>query len=393
MKILLFIGSLERGGAQRQMAALARGLAALGHRVWLVSIEPCVEHRQYLEGIEGLVLRSLAPRAAASRPGRAMQLVRAVGQLRRVLGECQPEVIFSSLYVSNVIAYGAWWPRRRVPLIWSLRGSSVRLSTPRKITVALSRRFVPGVAAVLYNSVAGRDWHVQRGFPKHSAFVVPNGIDSERFQAHGEAGQRLRGRWQVTPEQILIGLVGRLAPMKDHSSFLRAAARVVVENSSCRFVCVGEGTAERQRALEAEALALGLGESLLWVGHEGEMQGVYSAMDVLVSSSAHGEGFSNVLGEAMACGVPCVATDVGDARHILGETGVVVPPRDSQALAQGILKILREGEVGRRQRGQRARRRIEEKFSVTNMVNSTAALLRTVVEGGSESSAALPRQG
>ena len=150
--------------------------------------------------------------------------------------------------------------------------------------------------------------------------VIPNGIDTSRFREMPGSGARLRALWGVRDDQILIGLVGRLDYMKDHPTFLRAAAKLTHHNDSVRFVCVGGGPISYAAQLKDLSSELGLHDRIVWAGDQDDMPSVYSALDLLVSSSS-GEGFSNVIGEAMACGVPCVVTDVGDSALIVGETG------------------------------------------------------------------------
>jgi glycosyltransferase involved in cell wall biosynthesis len=197
--------------------------------------------------------------------------------------------------------------------------------------------------------------------------VIPNGIDTKRFCPDPEARQRIRAEWGVTESEKLIGLVGRLDPMKDHPTFLRAAALLMQEREDVHFVCVGDGPADYRRELHALGEELGLGQRLIWASARGDMPAVYNALDIATSSS-YGEGFPNVVGEAMACGVPCVVTHVGDSARIVGETGVVVPPKDPEALAVGWKSSLaRDGsEVALK-----ARLRVEENFSVGRMVERT----------------------
>jgi glycosyltransferase involved in cell wall biosynthesis len=128
------------------------------------------------------------------------------------------------------------------------------------------------------------------------------------------------------------------------------------------------------------AAEVGLSESVIWEDGQDDMAAVYNALDVTVSSSSFGEGFSNVLAEAMACGVVCVATDVGDARRILGETGLVVPPDDSQALAFALADMLRRPAAQRRSLGELARARIETCFSMNRLVEDTLNALLTITK-------------
>jgi len=179
----------------------------------------------------------------------------------------------------------------------------------------------------------------------------------------------------------VIGLVGRFDAKKDHGTFLHAAAIAARERDALRFVCVGDGPAADRRGLEALAQGLGLGDRVVWVGFRRDMSAVYGALDVATLTSSFGEGFPNVVAEAMACGVPCVATDVGDAAFILGDLGRVVPPRNPRALADRWMAALaRESTAGIRSQG---RRRIEENFGLELMIDRTEHALAALLERSS----------
>jgi glycosyltransferase involved in cell wall biosynthesis len=160
--------------------------------------------------------------------------------------------------------------------------------------------------------------------------------------------------------------------MKDHGTFLDAAARLAAERDDVRFVCVGDGLPAYRASLERRAAELGLGARLTWAGRRGDVPAVLSALDLLTSSSAFGEGFSNVIAEAMACGVPCVVTDVGDSAAIVGELGAVVPPRDPRALVGAWCTVLeRRDEFPEAE----LRGRIERKFSLDALIERTERAL------------------
>ena len=164
--------------------------------------------------------------------------------------------------------------------------------------------------------------------------------------------------------------------LKDHGTFIEAAARLAIERPDVHFVCVGGGPDARASELRDQANRRGLGGRLRWIGERPDIQRVYPALDLLVSSST-AEGFSNVIGEAMACGVPCVVTDVGDSARIVGQTGVVVPPRDSTALTQGMTLALSSASSG-----QVPRSRVVEQFALGRAVAAYERLAFQMVAGG-----------
>jgi len=239
---------------------------------------------------------------------------------------------------------------------------------------------------IIINSYTGLEQHVARGFPRKRMVVIPNGFDTEVFKPDREAGAKQRREWRVQEQTQLVGIVGRLDPMKDHQNFFRAAALVSkkMNDVSLRgsagnrgevfFVCVGDGPANYLEELKALANDLGIAESVIWQEATTAVAAVYNALDVLVSSS-RAEGLSNAVGEAMACGVACVTTDVGDSRLLVGECGIFVPAQNSEALAEGIIRSLsgKQPELGNI-----ARERIAANFSVQRLAQLTEEALVSV---------------
>lgn len=185
---------------------------------------------------------------------------------------------------------------------------------------------------------------------------------------------RVRRSLGIGETEFVIGIVARLDPMKDHETFLRAAAGYLQNQPDVRFVCVGEGAAAYREHLRDLAKALGIESRVIWAGTRTDITDIYNAFDIATSSSAFGEGFSNAIGEAMACGIPVVATDVGDSRTIIGAFGEVVPIQQPEALAAAWAR-LRQRMAADPQLSALARSRIVEQFSVGAMVEKTESIL------------------
>jgi glycosyltransferase involved in cell wall biosynthesis len=216
--------------------------------------------------------------------------------------------------------------------------------------------------------------HARDGYPRDRMVVVPNGIDSQRFAPDGEARQAVRAGWGVTDDQLLVGIVGRLDPKKDYPMFLHAAARLAQERSDVRFVCVGPGPDDYRQTLHELAHSLGLDDRLVWAGPRLDMPQVYNALDLLVSSSAWGEGFPNVVAEAMASGVPCVVAEAGDSAVVVGETGWVCRPQDLDDLSRALREAL-DSRDALADHGRQARARVVDEFSPARLVERTIAHL------------------
>jgi glycosyltransferase involved in cell wall biosynthesis len=215
------------------------------------------------------------------------------------------------------------------------------------------------------------------GYRPRRKAVIPNGIDTSCFRFDADSRLRVRHEWGIESDATLVGLVGRADPMKDTSVFLDAARRLSAVGE-WRFVCVGDTNTEYGRQLQASDAARELGRSLVWAGTRADMPAVYSAIDTLVLSSRFGEGVPNVLLEAMACEVPCVTTDVGDASAVVGSTGWVVPAGDAHALMEACRAAGTETESLRAARGHAARQRVVDQFSVEQLVDRTSSLLAEI---------------
>jgi glycosyltransferase involved in cell wall biosynthesis len=206
---------------------------------------------------------------------------------------------------------------------------------------------------VTANSAAGLKHHLSLGYRPRRAEVVANGIDVDEFRPDATAREVVRRELGIAADEIVIAHLARVDPMKDHASFLAAMA----ELPDLRALLIGNGTENLPEA-----------RNLLRLGRRGDVARLLAAADIVVSSSRFGEGFSNSLAEGMACGLPAIATNVGDAKLIVGDTGLVVPPENSTALAAAIRTLAREPEIARAVRGAKARARVVENFTMTHAI-------------------------
>jgi glycosyltransferase involved in cell wall biosynthesis len=369
-RIALLTRSLDYGGTETQLTTLANGLAHSGYSVVVIVFYPGGPLCKRLSS--DVIIRSLEKR------GR-WDVIGFLRSLFRVLNEEQPDVLYAFLPLPNLLACFTKLRSSNLKIMWGIRASDVDLTCYdwlSRLTYWLERRFSHCPNMIISNSKAGRQYAVSHGFPNNERFIViPNGIDVDQF--HPDAGMRtaVREEWGIQPHETLIGTVARLDPMKDYPNFLEAAAKLARRGGYMRFVSVGAGPEAYTAALREQTGVLGLTDQMIWAGPRGDLPAVYNALDILVSSSAFGEGFSNVLGESLACGVPCIATDVGDAREILGECGAVVPPRNSEALVEGIMDLLERSRLDRANLGAVARRRAVENFSVERLIARTEVAL------------------
>jgi glycosyltransferase involved in cell wall biosynthesis len=209
--------------------------------------------------------------------------------------------------------------------------------------------------------------------------VLANGIDTQRFTPDLVRRATIRAAWSIPDDVIVIGIVGRLDPMKDHSTFLKAAAYMARTRANVAFVCVGQGPNHYTEYLHSLTLELGITPKVMWINGSDEMPAIYNGFDILTSSSAFGEGFGNVIGEAMACAIPCVVTDVGDSAWIIGEAGRLVPPGSPAAIVAAWQDLIEQGIECRRALGLRARARVENCFSLRHLVGEYAKVYESLM--------------
>lgn len=373
MRILFLIRSLDTGGAERQLVVLARGLKERGHTVAVAVFYEGGAFTAELTNADIPIL-SVSKRGRGDVPGFFWRLL-------LTCLDFSPDIIHSYLDVSNVVASILRPFLKGTRIVWGIRASNMALGEYDWLSrlASYAQLLLHGIPdLVIANSESGRNYAAALGLER--LVVIPNGIDTNRFRPDHHGRNALRAQWGILSEnEILIGRVARVDPMKDHRNFLGAASRLA-DRRDIRFICVGGGPLKDRQELEEEAGRLGLANKLMWWPPQVEMTSVYNALDIVVSSSSFGEGFPNVVAEAMACGVPCVVTDVGDSRRIVGDAGIVVPPRDSERLAKGILEALSHRDA----LASRTRKRIVDHFSLPVLVETTEKALKRVLGAADE---------
>ena len=379
MRAAFLLPSLAAGGAQRQFVLLAQSMAARGHEVLFVTCVPGGPYWNELAAADGVRLVALAERDRTSRLGIGRRLPAMSWRLARLLRQSRTEIVYSALHIANLLAWLATGGGRTVALCWGIRAAHQDLVWRQRLPYELCRLLSGSVDLLVANSSAGLNAYRECGYRPRHAEVIPNGIDADHFRPDPLCRDQIRAELGLAEPETAVGVVGRLVPVKDHPTFLAAAARLRGEHPQARFVLVGDGPSGYRRSLIDEAARLGLGGQIVWAGERSDMARVYNGLDLLCLPSAS-EGFPNVLAEAMACGVPAVATDVGDARGILGDTGEVVPPREPAALASALAHSLVLSADRRRRMGEAARARIIARYAVPAMVARTEAALVEAID-------------
>ncbi len=283
----------------------------------------------------------------------------------------RPHILHTWLYHADLLGLVAGTLSGVPAIVWNVRCSNMEMRDYRPLsgwTLRLLASMSRWPDLVMTNSQAARQFHERLGYRPKRWEVIPNGFDLERFAPDPRARQKLRTELDLSEDVLLIGMVARYDPMKDHATFLRASQLVLESSADVHVVLVGLGMDRGNGELAATIDDLGIGARVHLLGERNDVPAILAALDVAALSSAYGEGFPNVVGEAMACGVPCVVTDVGDSAVLVGETGRVAPPRNPQALARALAELIDLGPDGRRRLGEAARQRIKEHFDLAIIV-------------------------
>lgn len=359
MKVLHIITGLGRGGAEFSLVKLVQALPLTRHRIVSLLPEGTLAAQAENAGAEVV---SLGMRPSLPSPRLFLRLVREI----RNFG---PDVVQTWLYHADLLGLAAARVAGRYSVVWNLRCSDMDLSrygTSTRLVVRLLALLSSAPEAIISNSQAAVAHHQGIGYARRAFTVVANGFDTERFRPDAGAGSALRAVLGIPGDTPLLGYVGRLDAMKDIPTLCAGVADAARHVPGLSAVFCGAGLEESNPEIRSLLAAHGLLETVRLLGPRDNVTMLMAGVDCLALSS-RSEGFPNVLGEAMACGVPCVTTDVGDAALIVGDTGRVVPRGDPEALGRAVAEILGMPPEERAALGRRARERVEREYSLAAM--------------------------
>jgi len=289
-------------------------------------------------------------------------LCRLVSLLRRT----EPQILHCWMYHASLLGLVAGKLVAVPRLVWGIRCSDLDFRHYRYLTrlvVGLGAPLSRHVDVIVPNSERGKKVHISRGYDGRRMVVIPNGIDPELFRPDEAARASVRRELGLSENVILVGLIARFDAMKDHETFFKAAGLLIRRLPGVHFLLAGAGVSIENAPLARMVCKNGLNGAVHLVGPRDDVPRLTAALDLGTSASV-GEGFCNAIGEAMSCGVPCVATNVGDSAPIVGNLGRVVPPRDAYALADAWASLLGMPEKDRRALGAAARERIASLFDL-----------------------------
>jgi glycosyltransferase involved in cell wall biosynthesis len=368
MRILHLITSLNTGGAEVMLQKLTRALQEHSHALSVISLTTDIPIGLEIRE-QGVPVLALGGRGGLLLPHQLWRLVRAYRGFR-------PEIVHSWMYHANVLAQllpVLSMSQPRPGLVISVRGA-VHAPEQQKITTrvvrAIDARMSHRADAIIFNSRRSAQQHAALGYDSSKINVIPNCFDTNQYRPMSAERARIRAELGCV-QSLLIGLVARFDRLKNHRVFLQAARSVAGRCPRARFLLAGRGCDGNNRQLMQWIAELGLKDRIHALGERRDIVAIDNALDVAVCSSIS-ESFPNAIGEAMACGVPTVVTDVGDCPYLVGDTGRVVESENPQALADAIVELGSLPPEARASLGARARERVMGEFSLERITRQFA---------------------
>jgi len=309
--------------------------------------------------------------------------IRSLCKLRNILKRESPDVIQGWMYHGNIIALLAGVICRNTAMLWNVRHSLQDIKNEKfflRHMIRLNALFSNMPDLIIYNSATSAKQHEKFGFNKSKTKVIPNGFDDKLFAPDATNREFIREQYSIKDNVCLLGLVARFHPMKGHAVFIETMKNLVGEQSNIKAMLVGKNLDARNEQLVNLINKYKLSEHILLLGECDNVSVLLPAFDIAVSASLWGEAFSNVIGESMATGVPCVVTDVGDSRWIVGDFGKVVKPGDVNVLANACLELIEMSARERSELGEHARLRIRNSFGIRAITQEYDNLYKTLAQ-------------
>jgi glycosyltransferase involved in cell wall biosynthesis len=371
LRILHIITGLKVGGAETVLKRLVE--LDDSNDVVIISLSSL--------GVIGPVLRSQGKTVhALNMSSSPSGFIVALWQLRKLIRHYQPQIVQTWMYHSDFLGALASYLAGQRNIVWNIRTSAVRNN---KLTIAIMRinallsHWLP--KKIVCVAEAAKQMHIDYGYDAKRMVVIHNGFDFANFTVTPAQTASLRQHCGFAENEMVIGCVGRFHPDKGQENFVKAAAIVVADYPQAKFLLVGRDCDANNEQLMAWLTDRNLEQYFVLLGERDDIPVCLSAMTIFCMPSSN-EGFPNALAEAMAMGLPCVATDIGDAAILGGGRVTLIPAQDEQALASGLSKILNLSAEQRQQMGQCARERVLNEFTIKKARASFNAVYQQILD-------------
>ena len=367
MKVLHVITTLNDGGAEGVLYRLCHYDTSTSHVVVCLMDEGKFGPLLRKDGVELFCLNMSASKVSFSTLWSLFKFIRLI----------KPDVVQTWMYHADFIGGLIARFAGIKSVFWNIRQSNFDEEKSNKTTILLAKlcALLSGIVprGIICCAHQAARVHSDLGYKASQMTVVSNGYDLNFFSVNDLLAYEFRSELMIDPETLLLGMVGRFHPQKDHFGLLRALSIVKSSIQDFKFVLVGLGLNRINKQLNNEINYLGLEQNILLLEQRVDIPLVMNGIDINVLSSAFGEGFPKVIAEAMACGTPCVATDVGDSAFIVGNTGWIIPPNNPLAMANAILRAAEEKLTNKHNwsaRKKACRNRIKDHFGIETFIRN-----------------------
>jgi len=375
-KVMHIITTLGPAGAEIMLSNIISGMDRTRFENEVVSLTDILDLAEKMRGI-GAGVRTLNMKRSAPNPLLVMRLA-------QWIRESKPDVIHTWMYHANLVGVLAARLAGNVPVVWGIHHSTLdprvdkrRTLLVNRICAFLSRRFP---ARIVCCSEASLRIHKNLRYAAEKMEVIPNGFDLEQVKPDYAARASVRQELGIPLDAPLIGIAARFHPLKDHFNFVSAAARLHQQIPKAHFLMCGLDITWQNSQLTEWIETAGISDCCHLLGLRHDMSRLFSGIDIATTAS-RSEAFPIAIGEAMACGTPCVVTDVGDCALIVEATGIVVAPRDPCALAEGWRNLIEAGPRVRHRLGMAARRRVQQHFALPTIVDRYQTIYSRLAAG------------
>ena len=368
-KVMHVITGLNRGGAEMLLVNL---LSRTDQQKFIPTVVSLTDGGALKEKIEGFGI----PVISLGMKRGALSIL-ALIRLFRITRSFNPDIVQGWMYHANLFAILASKLSIKKPKVfWGIFHCIEDLSSRKtlfKLVVKIGAILSSQIDGITNNSFKSINQHAKLGYLADRTTAIPNGVNTDLFHPDYDAYKSVRRELCVSDGTYLVGLIGRFDPLKDHCNFLKAVQIIIATHSDVKFLLVGNGLDESNSWLSEQVRCLELNQKIFLLGERSDIPRLMASLDVSVSSSKS-EGMPVVIAESMSCGIPCVVTDVGDSSVLVGESGISVPPCNSEALADAITNILDLPDTDRKSLGSSARRRVMDNFSLGSFVKKYETL-------------------
>lgn len=333
MKIVHIITGLNNGGAEGVLYRLVTHDKENEHIV--ISMMDSGKYGSLLQD-KGIEVYCLETKSGKSLP-------QAVLKLYKLLHKKNPDIVQTWMYHADLLGSIVARFAGNKKIFWNIRQSNFDKNYTKSSAMRIAKLngklsgFLP--TKIICCAEDAVSIHADLGYDKSKITVIANGYDLSTFKTNKKSREVIRNELNIGAVPV-IGMVGRYDPQKNHKGLIDALKIVKDKGYTFDLVLVGNDLNKNNKVLSSQIEKSGLYKNTYLLDQRSDISSIMNALDIHILSSAYGEGFPNVVAEAMACGTPCIATDVGDSRKIIDNFGVIVSPSQVDELADAIISLL-----------------------------------------------------